>query len=198
MNETVFLKLLFSFGFHAESCAELRAWCEWWTLAFSAEGDSPLLQQPQDHSSSVPKGCPAGVTAPTLLLSLQLKIPKPREAQELPELCPNHSEAREHGRGSRSAPSGLARDRTLLTKSPGTPSCSLISDGSSTLQAWIFWRAAVCVSVGGFGLSLFLVWDVWGFFGFVWSGFAWGFLQSLYKLLWWQFTVPDWVGLCYF
>lgn len=24
------------------------------------------------------------------------------------------------------------------------------------------------------------------------------FLQSLYKLLWWQFIIPDWVCLCYF
>lgn len=49
------------------------------------------------------------------------QIHKPREAQELPELCPNHNEPREHRRGSGNAPSALAssqqQDR-LLTKSP--------------------------------------------------------------------------------
>lgn len=104
------------------------------------------------------------------------QIHKPKEAQELPELCPDHSGLREHRRGSGNAPSALASDRTHSWQNPlVTPSCSLISDGSSTLKARIFFL-----------------------FCFVWFGFAWGFLQSLSKLLWWQFTIPDWVCLCYF
>lgn len=106
---------------------------------------------PQGHSSTTAQGllCTGGVTAPLCShhcsstgagTSLQAKprsypfsrqgkvqgferyqIHKPREAQELPELCPSHNEPREHRRGSGNAPSALAssqqQDR-LLTKSP--------------------------------------------------------------------------------
>lgn len=60
-----------------------------------------------------------------------------------------------------------ASNRTGSSQNPlGTPSWALISDGSSTPKAWIFWRTVFCISVGEFGLILVLVWDVWGFFWF--------------------------------
>lgn len=79
-------------------------------------------------------------------------------------------------------PRPAASDR-LLTKPLGTPSWPLISDGSSTPKAQIFWRTVFCMSVGGFALILVLVWDVWGFF---WLCLVWvcsGILEPLHKQL---------------
>lgn len=113
------------------------------------------------------------------------QIQKPKEA---PELWPHHNEPR-----STAEDLPAARDRTLLQ----TPWDPILLSAFSTNSTDPLESCSLHFSRGA-GFILVSVWDVWGFFGFVWFGFAWGFLQSLFKLLWWQFTVPDWVCLCYF
>lgn len=138
---------MFSFGFHPESV--LSSGCDGTNKSCHSQLKKtyPTCSSPKAIPAPLPKDCTAlqvwlPHSAPATAAQQELGphsrqnpratlspgkeferywIHKPREAQELPELCPNHNEPREHRRGSGNAPSALAssqRQDRLLTKSP--------------------------------------------------------------------------------
>lgn len=182
---------MFSFGFHPESV--LSSGCDGTNKSCHSQLKKtyPTCSSPKAIPAPLPKDCTAlevwqPHSAPATAAQQELGphsrqnpratlspgkeferywIHKPREAQELPELCPTHNEPREHRRGSGNAPSALAssqRQDRLLTKSPWDT--ILVPDFRWQLHSKSMDLLENCI--------LYLSRWVWlgFFFGFVWFG----------------------------